>query len=337
MGDLKGELETIFNLENLTISYFDDEGDCVKLTSAPEFDEAIAFARENGDFLPIIVEDPCVVPEQPEPEPEPEPQPEQPKVNLKNLISPFLNLLGQNSPIEGIVNEIVDNSQKFIDELNPVDVENAARNVQEWIEEEIPEIAQHLKPQQAPEPVVVEAPKVPEPVVEEQKPVHHAICDNCNQTIVGIRYKCIQCPDFDFCEVCEGPETGHDQSHVFAKLYRPNQSIPAQKQRCGRFAERKNRMNKLEKDVEALQQQVADLLAKKQAPEAPVEAPVEIEPEVCEVAPEVPQEEPVAPISAEIQQKLDSLLAMGFEDNARNLASLIAHNGDMDAVLEELL
>merc|ERR1711879_735400 len=76
--ELQNELKTTYNLENLTICYFDDEGDCVKLTSKPEFDEAIVFARENGDFLSIILESAVV------PEPQSEPEPEQPKLNLKN-------------------------------------------------------------------------------------------------------------------------------------------------------------------------------------------------------------------------------------------------------------
>ena len=51
--------------------------------------------------------------------------------------------------------------------------------------------------------------------------VHMAVCDNCRNTIRGIRYKCSNCADYDLCEKCEEnwieSET-HDVQHVFLKM-----------------------------------------------------------------------------------------------------------------------
>merc|ERR1712137_910938 len=217
----------------------------------------------------------------------------------------------------------------FINNLKPEDIEEAARNVHEWVEEEIPEFAQEVL-QEIQERCEQ---KQPEPEAE-PKVVHYAICDKCEDTIVGIRYKGIQCPDFDFCEACEGPNSGHDETHVFAKLYTREQSIPKPQKRC----ERKNRINKLELDVEALKQQVADLIALKQAPPA---EPEYVEEEIVEEEeisqPEAEVEQPEAPISPELQEKLDTLNAMGFMDNELNKEIIMANNGDMEVVLDLLL
>lgn len=40
----------------------------------------------------------------------------------------------------------------------------------------------------------------PEPPIS--APRHDAWCDRCSQMIVGIRYKCATCEDFDYCSVC---------------------------------------------------------------------------------------------------------------------------------------
>ncbi|XP_064616527.1 probable E3 ubiquitin-protein ligase MID2 isoform X2 [Liolophura sinensis] len=46
-------------------------------------------------------------------------------------------------------------------------------------------------------------------------------CDNCDEVVVGIRYKCGNCPNYDLCEGCEKVIGIHDPDHVFLKLRRP--------------------------------------------------------------------------------------------------------------------
>eukprot|EP01130_Rhizamoeba_saxonica_P003016 TRINITY_DN1311_c0_g3_i2.p1 TRINITY_DN1311_c0_g3~~TRINITY_DN1311_c0_g3_i2.p1 ORF type:complete len:115 (+),score=13.03 TRINITY_DN1311_c0_g3_i2:37-345(+) len=47
-------------------------------------------------------------------------------------------------------------------------------------------------------------------------------CDGCNTPIVSIRYKCLQCPNFDFCGHCEENqyirERHYGGRHFFAKI-----------------------------------------------------------------------------------------------------------------------
>ena len=52
--------------------------------------------------------------------------------------------------------------------------------------------------------------------------IHFGIkCNNCEmENIKGIRYKCINCPDFDLCQKCEN-EIAHIPSHIFIKIRRP--------------------------------------------------------------------------------------------------------------------
>lgn len=51
--------------------------------------------------------------------------------------------------------------------------------------------------------------------------VHKARCDGCKKTIVGVRYKCANCKDFDLCEQCEGVPNPHDGNHLFLKIKTP--------------------------------------------------------------------------------------------------------------------
>jgi len=47
-------------------------------------------------------------------------------------------------------------------------------------------------------------------------------CDSCDKRIVGIRYKCAICADYDLCETCTG--TVH-QHHAFARIFSPTEKM----------------------------------------------------------------------------------------------------------------
>jgi len=52
--------------------------------------------------------------------------------------------------------------------------------------------------------------------------VHENVkCDGCGGQVIGIRYKCSVCPDYDLCENCEQKGGIHDPSHVFLKIMKP--------------------------------------------------------------------------------------------------------------------
>jgi len=47
--------------------------------------------------------------------------------------------------------------------------------------------------------------------------VHDALCNYCQNQIVGVRYKCTQCPDFDMCEKCKNQGI-HDPTHKLTAI-----------------------------------------------------------------------------------------------------------------------
>jgi len=63
-----------------------------------------------------------------------------------------------------------------------------------------------------------------EPKVE--KPSHKGItCDGCGiSPIVGCRYKCAICQNFDYCEFCE-EKFYSEHKHPFIKIYNPEMKI----------------------------------------------------------------------------------------------------------------
>lgn len=56
---------------------------------------------------------------------------------------------------------------------------------------------------------------------------HPASCDLCSQSIIGVRYKCLNCPDWDCCQVCSISLGDTHPSHSFVKINQASDYITA--------------------------------------------------------------------------------------------------------------
>ena len=50
---------------------------------------------------------------------------------------------------------------------------------------------------------------------------HNAICDGCEKKILGVRHKCLNCPDWDYCDDCVKNAKNTHPRHRFAAIYHP--------------------------------------------------------------------------------------------------------------------
>ncbi|KAJ6440512.1 ZZ type zinc finger domain-containing protein [Purpureocillium lavendulum] len=77
----------------------------------------------------------------------------------------------------------------------------------------------------------VEGTRMPDHIKSKMEPgrnqMHHAICDGCDKYITGIRHKCLDCPDWDYCASCIGTAHFVHAGHRFAPVYEPLTDIQA--------------------------------------------------------------------------------------------------------------
>ncbi|KAK2625010.1 hypothetical protein QTJ16_005379 [Diplocarpon rosae] len=56
---------------------------------------------------------------------------------------------------------------------------------------------------------------------------HNAVCDGCDKYIYGVRHKCLDCPDWDFCSACHPNASFIHAGHRFVPIYEPLNDISA--------------------------------------------------------------------------------------------------------------
>eukprot|EP00727_Mastigamoeba_balamuthi_P001888 m51a1_g11697 putative zz-type zinc finger-containing protein (582) ;mRNA; f:29068-31064 len=94
----------------------------------------------------------------------------------------------------------------------------------DWITEHQDDTSSHAAvPAAAPDAAPSE-PSAPAPAAEAMHvdspapAVHNAICNACSKQIVGKRFKCKTCPDYDMCEACRAAPGSHDAAHEFDEV-----------------------------------------------------------------------------------------------------------------------
>ncbi|KAF2862936.1 hypothetical protein K470DRAFT_293119 [Piedraia hortae CBS 480.64] len=53
------------------------------------------------------------------------------------------------------------------------------------------------------------------------------LCDGCDKTVRGVRHKCLDCPDWDFCDECIGKAKDLHPGHRFVPIYIPLDTRPS--------------------------------------------------------------------------------------------------------------
>ncbi|KFA47302.1 hypothetical protein S40293_08296 [Stachybotrys chartarum IBT 40293] len=71
----------------------------------------------------------------------------------------------------------------------------------------------------------VEGTAMPDKIKSKMAPgrnqMHYAICDGCDKYINGIRHKCLDCPDWDYCSACIQNAGSIHAKHRFVPIYEP--------------------------------------------------------------------------------------------------------------------
>jgi len=302
--------------ESFLLKYKDDEGDLCLITTDRELQEGFRVFEEQGILKISIV-----------------------GVHNKNSNKPKAE---EKSPFE----EVAETIQPYLDTIE-TQFMDVFPKIEERMQEIFPKIEEVL-------PLLEE--KFMEmfgEVKEPERPVIHlAICDNCNKRIVGIRWKCTSCPDYDLCNSCK--QTDVHKEHKFLQIdkviyghcpFRPSQGIPVKKEEEQPKPQSSPKVEKKEETkVESPKISPNPVrVVKIETPQSPKkeekvpESPkVEKKEEPKPQTPAVEKKEEPKPLSS-FEAKLAQLAEMGFLNRGRNIELLVKCKGDMIEVVRYLL
>jgi hypothetical protein len=184
--ELLGEVK----LQKLLIE--DEEKDWITISSDTELQEAFKFgAKQNHLKIKAI----CINTN----------KPSHPSVNIdlpvRDIPNPFYNILNSPKVSQNTTPESISEPIKRTNNLYCTDRKKPACH----------------------KPIVVSE-CIPSSPTDAIRNRHNAFCDNCNQDIRGIRYKCSLCRDYDLCSACEEKNLTlnfHPQEHYFLKINKP--------------------------------------------------------------------------------------------------------------------
>jgi next-to-BRCA1 protein 1 len=235
-AELVNLARSLFNIQNPAFRYQDDEKDMITVTSDMELREAVNLAKKTNSILKVFVSDRNKAQTKPAETPKPSWHTPQEFINemtrllnpavIDSLVASLPSLKDVLTPIENGGGVDVDLCDLFA-KLKTFDASSLpaplAQLVKQFGSSDPCAVFRDMMGRKDAHPCGTSC-KKPDPNNNNNTTsnVHEGVtCDGCNGSVVGMRYKCSVCFDYDLCESCEAKGGVHDQSHPLIKIATP--------------------------------------------------------------------------------------------------------------------